>query len=163
MKKTLITLTMATLFSVNAFAEFSLTCPQMYARTIISKEIKKHKAGQLGAELSMGALVTSFGGSAPVTLGLLLPAVALTIYSDTDSREQKVMDLSNEGSRRLAKLEKKAKKKINKDITKEEIASIVEEGLVSGTFCSDFPHLYTPGEVKDYVMKSLKMKYLNIN
>jgi hypothetical protein len=163
MKKSFITIALVSLFSVNAFAEFSLTCPEMYARTIISKERKKDKAGRLSYDLSVGAFITSFGGAAPVTVGLLLPAVALSIYSGADSREQKVMDLSEEGSRRLAKLEKKARKKINKDITQEEIAAIVEDGLVSGTFCRQFPHLYTPKEVKDYVMRSLKMKHSSAN
>ena len=162
MKKSFITIALVSLFSVNAFAEFSLSCPEMYARTIISKERKKDKAARLSHDLSVGAFITSFG-AAPVAAGLLLPAVALSIYSGADSREQKVLDLADEGSRRIAKLEKKAKKKISKDITQEEIADIVSEGLISGTFCREFPHLYTPSEVKDYVMRSLKQKHSSVN
>jgi hypothetical protein len=47
MKKSFITIALVSLFSVNAFAEFSLSCPEMYARTIISKERKKDKAAKI--------------------------------------------------------------------------------------------------------------------
>ncbi|GEM_PF-2579180 len=159
MKKSFIAFTVLSLFSFNAFAEFSLNCSEMYERTIISKDIKKERASKLSYDLSTAAFITSFGGSAPVTLGLLLPAIGLSIYSGADPKEQKVIDLSEEGSRRLARLQKKARKKISKDISQEEIAQIVQEGLESGVFCHRFPHLYTPKEVKNHVMTSLKYKY----
>lgn len=153
-------LALVTFFSANAFAEFSLTCPEMYERTILSKERKKDKASKLSYDLGTAGFIISFGGSVPVTVGLLLPAVALSVYAGADSREQKVFDLADEGSKRLARLEKQARKKINKNINQEEIAAIVEEGLTSGVFCRQFPHLYTPKQVKNHVLSSLKMKYL---
>ncbi len=159
MKKAFITLTLASLFSVNAFAEFSLTCPEMYERTIIAKERKKERAGDTANTLGWGMLLFSFG-AAPVAVGLLLPTVALSVYSEANPKEAKVVDLSYEGSRRLERLTKKARKKINSKIDQEEIAQIVQEGMSSGLYCQGFPHLYTPKEVKEHVLRTLEMKYL---
>ena len=159
MKKTIFAFALMSFFSVSAFAEFSLTCPEMYARTIISKERRDNKNKKLAHDLYGGSIVAMFTGSAPLTLGLLLPATVISIAADIDSKEVRVMDLASEGSRRLERLTKKAKKKINKDISQEEIVAIVEEGLVSGAFCEGFPDLKRPNEVKRYVLNVLEFKY----
>lgn len=159
MKKSFIAFALMSLFSLNAFAEFSLTCPQMYALTVQKKHRGKKKLSHLSDDLATAAFVTSFGGSAPFTLGLILPAVTLNIIAGAKPREEKVLDLSEEGTRRLASLAKKARKKISKDITEEEIAEIVQQGLSDGTYCQDFPDLYSPGDVKDHVFWKLRNKY----
>ena len=159
MKKSFIAFTLMSLFSFSAFADFSLTCPEMYARTIHKKHRSKKKLDHLSNDLAAAAFVTSFGGSVPFTLGLLLPAITLDLIAGAKPKEEKVLDLAEEGSRRLSRLTKKAQKKISKDITQEEISDIVLEGLVAGTYCQDFPDLYSPSDVKEHVMWKLRNKY----
>lgn len=156
--KKLVLITILSAISFNSFAQFSLSCPEMYQKTMVAKEIKKDRAYKLGMNTNRVAFVTSFG--LPVVgLALFAPGVALNIYSAIDSKEDRVLRLADEGSRELAKLSKKLQKKINSNISEEEILEIVKENLDSGLFCQDFPHLFSPKEVKDHVEAVLRQKY----
>lgn len=156
--KKLLLISALSVFSFNSFAQFSLSCPEIYQKTMVSKEIKKNKAERIGSNTGKVAFVTSFGLPA-VGLALFAPAIALNIYAASDSREEKVLALIDEGSRELEKFSKKLQKRINSNISEEEILEIVKENLESGFFCQDFPHLYSPKEVKEHVEKVLRLKY----
>lgn len=157
MKKLMIA-TVLSIFTVNAFADFSLSCPDIYQKTMQSKNSKKRKAGRVGHDLGQSAFIISFG--APVVgLALLAPSVGLSIYSELPSKEEKILRITEEGNRHLLKFTKHLQKKISSDITSEEVIGIVRDGLDSGLFCQDFPELYSPSEVKDHVRDVMKLKY----
>lgn len=156
--KKLILVSALAIFSFNSFAQFSLSCPEIYQKTLVAKEIKKSKAAKIASNAGKVAFVTSFG--LPIVgLALFAPAAALGIYSEIDSKEQRVMRLADEGSHELAKLSWKLQKKINSNISEEEIMVIVKDHLESGFYCQDFPHLFSPKEVKEHVEAVLKQKY----
>lgn len=156
--KKLVLISALSVFSFNSFAQFSLSCPEIYQKTMVAKEIKKDKAERIGSNSGKVAFVTSFGLPA-VGLALFAPAIALNIYAATDSKEEKVLALIDEGSRELGRFSKKLQKRINSNISEEEILEIVKENLESGLFCQEFPHLYSPKEVKEHVEQVLRLKY----
>lgn len=144
--------------SFNSFAQFSLSCPEIYERVMISKEIKKKKIGDLTDDIGLGGLL--IGLSTPgVGLGIMAGAVGMSIYSELPSREEKVLAMKEEGSRQLQKFTKSLQKKVSSDITSEEIMEIVKDGLESGVYCRNFPHLASRSEVKEHVREILKLKY----
>ena len=156
--KKLILLGVLSVFSLNSFADFSLTCPDIYQRTMLAKEKKKEKAGRISNDLGKGAFFISLGAPA-VGLALLVPAVGLSVYSSVDSKEDRVLQIMEEGNRHLVKLTKRLQKKVSSDITADEVLGIVRDGLDSGLFCQQFPHLYSPKEVKEHVTEVMKLKY----
>jgi hypothetical protein len=156
--KKFVLLAVLSAFSFNSFAQFSLTCPEIYERTMISKEIKKNKVGNMTDDLSLGGLL--IGLSAPaVGLGIMAGAVGMTIYSELPSREEKVLGMKEEGSRQLRKFTKDLQKKISSDISSDEVMQIIKDGLESGVYCRNFPHLASRSEVKEHVRGILKLKY----
>lgn len=159
MKKLILTAALS-IFSFNSFAEFSLTCPDIYQRTMLSKEAKKERAGRISNDLGKGAFIISLGAPA-VGLALLVPAVGLSVYSSVDSKEDRVLQIMEEGNRNLIKLTKKLQKKVSSDISADEVLDVVKRGLESGLFCQEFPHLYSPKEVKEHVEAVMKSKYAN--
>lgn len=156
--KKLMVIAALSIFSFNSFAEFSLSCPDIYQKTMLSKEAKKRKAGRIGSDLGKGAFFISLGAPA-VGLALLVPAAGLQVYSDLPSKEERVLGVLEEGNRQLVKLTKKLQKKVSSDVTADEIIGIVRDGLESGQFCQDFPHIYSPSDVKEHVEAVLKSKY----
>lgn len=156
--KKLILIAALGVFSFNSFAEFSLTCPDIYQKTMLSKEAKKRKAGRISTNLGRGSFFISLGAPA-VGLALLVPTVGLSFYSNSASREERVLRILDEGNRSLVKLTKKLQKKVSSDVTADEVLGVVRDGLESGLFCQDFPHIYSPSEVKEHVEEVLRSKY----
>jgi uncharacterized membrane protein YjfL (UPF0719 family) len=147
-------------FSFNSFAQFSLTCPEIYERIIISKQIKKNKVGNLTNDIGLGGLL--IGLSAPtVGLSILAGAVGMSVYIELPSREEKVLVLKEEGSRQLKRLTKNLQKKISSEISPDEVMQIIQEGLESGRYCQNFPDLAKRKEVKRHVSSVLSLKYSN--
>lgn len=156
--KKLMLIAALSVFSFNSFAEFSLSCPDIYQRTMLAKEVKKRKAGKIANNLGTGAFFVSLG--APVVgVAMLVPTLGLSIYSDAPSKEERVLRILQDGNRHLVKLTKKLRKNVSTDISAEEVLGIVRDGLDSGLFCQDFPHIYTPSDVKEHVEEVLKEKY----
>lgn len=156
--KKLILFSALSVFSFNSFADFSLSCTEIYARTMHAKDAKKRRAERVANDFKAASFITTLG--APIVgVSLLAPAIGLDIYASIDSKEEKVLDLANEETRRLNRFAKSLRKKISTDITSEEIVDLVAHGLTSGEFCQDFPHLYSPKDVKRYVQAKLKEKY----
>lgn len=156
--KKLVLIGMLSTFSFNSFAQFSLTCPEIYERIMISKEIKKNKVGNLGEELSVGGFLMGLGAPA-VGLTILAGSVGASVYANTKSREERVMELKEEGSRELKKLTRKLQKKISSDITSEEIMEIVQGGLTDGLYCQNFPEIANKKFVERHVQMILREKY----
>lgn len=156
--KKFILISALSIFSMNSFAGFSLTCPEIYQRVMVAKEIKKDKASRVAYATNAAALVSSL--SIPVIgVVMLAPGVALNIYSAIDSKEDRILRLSKEGGRELSRLTKKLQKSINANISEEEVMEVVQQGLESGHYCVAFPDLFTPKEVKEHVEKVLEYKY----
>lgn len=156
--KKLMVIAALSIFSFNSFAEFSLSCPDVYQKTMLSKAAKKKKAGRISSDLGKGAFFISLGAPA-VGVALLVPAIGLSVYSDLPSKEERVLRILEEGNRNLVKLTKKLQKKVSSDVTAEEVLGVVRDGLDSGLFCQEFPHIYSPKEVKEHVEEVLKSKY----
>lgn len=158
--KKLLVLAVLSMFSFNSFAEFSLSCADVYQRTMLSKEAKKRKAGRISNNLGGAAFFVTLG--APVVgVAMLVPTIGLSVYSDLPSREERVLRILDEGNRQLVKLTKKLRKNVSTDVTAEEVLGIVRDGLDSGLFCQDFPHIYSPSDVKEHVEDVLRQKYAN--
>ncbi len=156
--KKLIAVGLLSLFTLNAFADFSLSCPEIYVRTVNAKEKSREKAHRVANEMNTTVFVSAFVN--PVLfLSLAGTTVGLELYSASSSREEKVTRLMNEGDKHLLKLTKKLQKNISPDISKEEVLDLVREGLNSGLFCQKFPHLYSLKEMKQHLEISLKAKY----
>lgn len=144
--------------SFNSFAQFSLSCPEIYERIMVSKEIKKKKVGDMTDDVGLGGLL--IGLSAPgVGLGILAGAVGMSVYSELPSREEKVLAMKEEGSRQLQRFTKSLQKKVSSDISSEEVLEIIKDGLESGVYCRNFPHLANRSDVKEHVREILKLKY----
>ena len=156
--KKFILLTTLSLFSLNSFADFSLSCPDIYQRIMHSKEVKKRKAARVAHDLGNGAFFMSLG-SPVIGLSLLVPTLGLSIYSDLPSKEERVLRITEEGNRHLIQFTKHLQNKISSDITSDEVLGVIRDGLDSGLFCQDFPHIYSAGEVKDHVKSVMKSKY----
>jgi hypothetical protein len=156
--KKLMLIGIISVFSFHSFAQFSLTCPEIYERVMISKQIQKKKASDLADDLSLGGLL--IGLTAPaVGLGILATSAGAFIYGESMSKEERVLALKEEGSRQLEKLTKKLRKKISSEITSDEILEIIQGGLVDGLYCRDFPKLASKRVVEDHVSETLKLKY----
>lgn len=156
--KKLILIAALSVFSFNSFAEFSLSCPDIYQKTMMSKAVKKKKAGRIANNMGTGTFFVTL--AAPVVgVSMLVPTIALSVYSDLPSKEERVLRIIEEGNRHLARLTKKLQKKVSSDVTADEVQEILKDGLESGLFCQDFPHIYSPSEVKEHVEDVLKSKY----
>jgi hypothetical protein len=62
--------------------------------------------------------------------------------------------MTQEQSKQFDRLLKKARK-IRSNITEQDIADIVVQGMESGKFCEDFPKLYSPRQVRNYVLEQV--------
>ena len=154
----LMVIAVLSIFSFNSFADFSLSCPEIYQKTMLAKEAKKRKAGRIGNQLGQGSFFVALAAPA-VGVAMLVPTIGLSVYSNSASKEERVLNILEEGNRHLVKLTKKLRKNVNTDISADEVLKIVTDGLESGLFCQDFPHIYSPSEVKDHVEDVLKEKY----
>lgn len=144
--------------SFNSFAEFTLNCPEIYARLVSHKEERREKVGRVGDQLGRAALISAFVN--PIVSGsLFVPVLGIRIFEATSSQEQRVQNLMEEGTGQLRRLTKRMQKKYSSDISSEEISAIINQGLVSGQFCLDFPDIYTPKDVKKHVEEVLKDRY----
>lgn len=159
MKKIIIA-SLLTVFSFNSFAQFSLSCPEIYQKTFTAKEIKKNKASKLSNNFSTLSLL---GLIAMPEVGLTLIGASLVAgtYSVIPSKEDRALRLADEGSKQLKRLTKKLQNKVNADITEEEVLRTVQEGLDSGEFCRNFPDLYSARDIKKYVTNVMKTNYSN--
>lgn len=158
--KKLIIASILTVFSFNSFAQFSLSCPEIYQKILIHKDIKKDKASKLSNNFS-GLSILGLMAMPEVGLTLIGASIVAGTYSIIPSKEERVMNLAEEGSKQLERLTKKLQKKINAEITEEEVLRIVQQGLDSGYFCKDFPELYSAQDIKKHVTNVMKANYLN--
>jgi hypothetical protein len=157
MRKITLAVVLATL-SFSSFAEFSLNCPEIYARLVSHKNEQRDKAGRVGDQIGKAALVSAFVN--PIISGsLFVPVIGIRIFEMTSSKEDRVQMLMEDGTGQLRRLTKKMQKRISSDITSEEISGIIKEGLESGQYCMDFPDIYSPKDVKKHVEEVLKEKY----
>lgn len=155
--KKLYLFSLLTVFSFNAMAGFSLTCPEIYERTMQAKEARKTNAGYKSQVLTANGLL--LGAWFPhIGIALMAGALGGTIYSAIPAKESKVIDLS-EGDRQLERFTKKLQKKISSDISENEVMDIIKEGLESGLYCQNFPDLANRREVKRHVRSVLSLKY----
>ena len=161
MKKSLFALALLlSLFHAHAQeAKFSLTCDEIYGRILAKKVHRNEKMNEIGSKTYSYSLIAMFTGSLPLTAGMMLVGGTLSFVGNIDPKEQKIADLQDEGSRTLERFTKKLQKKINQNITQEDIIAEVKGGLESGTFCMGFPDLYSPREVKKYVERRLSDKF----
>ncbi len=147
------------IFSLNTFADFSLTCPEIYRKTLIHKDLTSRKINNVAYKATQVSTLLLLSGN-PLVFAALAPAIVVAGYTKNhSSKEQRIDDLMSEGNRRLERLTKKLQKNISSDINEEEIVSLIEDGMKSGLFCKRFPELYSPKDVKEYVKKSLELKY----
>jgi hypothetical protein len=159
MKKIIIA-SLLSVFSLNSFADFSLSCPEIYQKILTDKEMKKEAASKLSNRLSGLSLV---GLIAMPEVGLALIGASLVsgTYSAIPSKEERAMSLVEEGSRQLERLTKDIQKNISKDITEQEVLGVIQEGLDSGLYCQNFPELYGRRDIKKQVTSELKVRYSN--
>jgi hypothetical protein len=156
--KKLIIASLLTVFSFNSFAQFSLSCPEIYQKTFNHKEIKKERASDLSQNFSTASLL---GLVALPEIGLALIGASLVsgTYSVIPSTEARVLSLVDEGSRQLRRLTKKLQKNVNKDISEQEVLAVIQQGLESGLFCQNFPDLYNARQVKKHVTNVMRSNY----
>jgi len=158
MKKIIIA-SLLTIVSFNALADFSLSCPEIYQKILVHKEMKKNRAGNLSSNFSG---FSALGLIAFPELGLTLMGASIVAgtYSVIPSKEDRAMRLAEEGSKQLKRLTKKLKTKISPNITEEDVLRTVQQGLDSGFFCRNFPDLYSASDIKNHVTNVLKAQYL---
>lgn len=155
MKKIIAALLIAS-FSFNSFAQFSLSCPEIYQRIVQKKEARKSSSN---VSSGAGAVFIAVPVT-PVSVGIFVGIGALLAYkSYANGKEMRAIRISNEDSRQFNKFVKKLQKKINPDITADEVHGIVEEGFNDGVYCQNFPDLYTEGDIKRHVKNILVERY----
>jgi hypothetical protein len=156
--KKFIAASLLSLFTINAFADFSLSCPEIYVRTVNAKERSRDKAHRIVNDMGSAVFFSAFVN--PILFfSLAGTSVGLELYAISSSREEKITRLMNEGDKHLIKLTKKLQKKISPEITKEEVLDLVRDGLNSGLYCQNFPHLYSLSDMKEHLEITLKAKY----
>jgi hypothetical protein len=167
MKKYLLVTSVVTAIFANslAFASeagSSLTCSEIYAKTAVAKTERNAKAAQTLEYVKGGtgaatfvSLITGIAAIPIALFGLTAAfAEAEYIYSNSIPNEQKIIFMSEGQTKQFYRLFYKAKK-IRSDVTEQEIISIVEQGLESGKFCENFPKLYSPRMVRNYVLEQV--------
>ncbi len=145
-------------FTFNVFASSSLSCHEIYIKTMNHKNLKKEKVDRLN-NASPGLMIVVPAINAVAGLTLLGAAVGAEIYANTPSKEEKILRLSSESNKLLKRFIKKLQKDISCDITEDEVKAIVLEGLESGKYCEGFPVLYNVRDVKKHVRQILLKKY----
>lgn len=156
--KKLIIASILSMFSLNSFANFSLSCPEIYQKIIVHQEIKQNRLGDVSSNLSALSLMSLI---AVPELGLALMGASLAsgAYGNIPTKEQRAMSLTQEGSRQIKRFTKKLQKNIDVGITEDEVIGIIDEGLNSGLYCSNFPDLYSRREIKKHVRTVLIGRY----
>ena len=145
-------------FTFNVFASSSLSCHEMYIKTMNHKNIKKEKVDRIN-NASPGLLIVVPAINPVAGLTLLGAAIGAEIYASTPSKEEKILRMASEGSKKLDRFIKKLQKDISCEISENEVKAIISEGLESGVYCQDFPVLYSVKDVKDHVKRQLIQKY----
>jgi hypothetical protein len=147
-----------TAFSFNAFSSSTLSCHEMYIKTMNHKNNIKNKVNRINNS-SPGLLIVVPSINPVAGLALLGAAIGAEIYATTPSKEEKILKLSSESSKKLDRFVKKLQKDISCEITENEVKAIISEGLESGVYCQDFPVLYSVKDVKKHVKRQLVQKY----
>jgi hypothetical protein len=147
-----------TAFSFNAFSSSTLSCHEMYIKTMNHKNKIKNKIDRMN-NASPGLLIVVPAINPVAGLTLLGAALGAEIYATTPSKEEKILKLSSESSKKLDRFVKKLQKDISCEITESEVKAIISEGLESGVYCEDFPNLYSVQDVKKHVKRQLIQKY----
>lgn len=137
----------------------SLTCAEIYAQELQKKTEYKQRIYQRGADIYVGSLGLMVFGRVELVAAALAIGGGMSLYGSIEPNEQKVMDLQQEGSKILRKLVKKMQKKINPNITQEEVISIISSNIESGLYCQDYPKLYTARKISKHVEKILREQY----
>ncbi len=156
--KNFILASLLTAFSFNAFSSSSLSCHEMYIKTMNHKNNIKNKVNRINNS-SPGLLIVVPSINPVAGLALLGAAIGAEIYATTPSKEEKILKLSSESSKKLDRFVKKLQKDISCEITENEVKAIISEGLESGVYCQDFPVLYSVKDVKKHVKRQLVQKY----
>jgi hypothetical protein len=156
--KNFILASLLTAFSFNAFSSSSLSCHEMYIKTMNHKNKIKNKVDRINNS-SPGLLIVVPAINPVAGLALLGAAIGAEIYATTPSKEEKILKLSSESSKKLDRFVKKLQKDISCEITENEVKAIISEGLESGVYCQDFPVLYSVKDVKNHVRRQLIQKY----
>jgi hypothetical protein len=144
--------------SFNAFAEFSLDCPQIYDRVMRDKWEKKERVNIQSGVIGLGGVATAFL-TPPVGLAIFAVSFGMSTYSFLPSKEERTLHLAKAGTRELSRFTRSLQKSISPDITQHEVTELVNSGLDSGLFCADFPKLASVRDIKKHVRETLKAKY----
>lgn len=137
----------------------SLTCAEIYAQELQKKTEHKQKMYDRGAELYVGSIGLMVFGRVELVAAALAIGAGMSMYGSIEPNEQKVMELQQEGSKILRKLVKKMQKKVNPNITQEEVISIISANIESGLYCQNYPKLYTARKISKHVEKILREQY----
>jgi hypothetical protein len=156
--KNFILASLLTAFSLNAFSSSSLSCQEMYIKTMNHKNKIKNKVDRINNS-SPGLLLVVSAVNPVAGITYLGAAIGAEIYATTPSKEEKILRLSSESSKKLDRFVKKLQKDISCEITENEVKAIISEGLDSGVYCQDFPVLYSVKDVKNHVKRQLIQKY----
>ncbi len=156
--KNFILASLLTAFSFNAFSSSSLSCHEMYIKTMNHKNKIKNKVDRINNS-SPGLLLVVSAVNPVAGITYLGAAIGAEIYATTPSKEEKILRLSSESSKKLDRFVKKLQKEISCEITENEVKAIISEGLESGVYCQDFPVLYSVKDVKNHVKRQLIQKY----
>jgi hypothetical protein len=143
-----------------AFAseDWTIDCKRVYQDVQIDKMIKKRKFADVGHYTMYFGSVTIY--ASPIVGAIIMPpAAAAMIYGNSDSKEEKVLDLLDDYTTRFNRLHRKVKKKVDPSVSAEEIIDVIEEGFLSGQFCPSEKKRYSYRQVKNYVYNQLKLKY----
>ena len=146
-------------FSFNSFAQFSLSCPEIYVKVMQAKEQRKERIAHHSQILTANGILLG-AWLPPVGMALLSGALGGTIYGAIPAKETKVLDLA-EGDRQLERFTKSLQKNISSDISENEVMEIIKEGIESGHYCRNFPDLANRREVKRHVRSVLSLQYAN--
>ncbi len=145
-------------FSFHAFSSSSLSCHEMYIKTMNHKNKIKNKVDRINNS-SPGLLIVVPAINPVAGLTLLGAAIGAEIYATTPSKEEKILRLTSESNKKLDRFVKKLQKDISCEITENEVKAIIIQGLDSGVYCQDFPVLYSVKDVKNHVKRQLIQKY----
>jgi hypothetical protein len=149
-----------TLSSFSVWAQQkTFTCQDIYIKSMNHKEVLKSKVGRIN-DAAPGLLIVISAVNPIAGVSFLGAAVGSEIYTSTASKEEKVLRLTEESNKQLKKLVKKLNKKISCEITEEEVRTVIQKGLEDGTFCRNFPQLYTVGDIKKHVEQMMIIKHV---
>lgn len=161
MKHLVLSLVLLASFSLKAQTTgMDRDCSEAYIVKAAFAENKEDRLREKGANIYSLSLVALLTGNPYIVSGFLLTGGAITLYAGVhDAQEIRANDLQMEGSRRLVRFTKKMKRTISRDITEEEVHSIVEDGMTTGLFCQNYPKLDSPKQIKNHVKAVLQTRY----